>query len=69
MSMYTHPHTFKRGDLVRVPDGDVGVVLFYAMSNVYEHASCEVYVGSKGYTAVFEAHKLTKQNSEQKEAQ
>ncbi len=43
----TYCDQFQTGDLVRiVPTDEIGVVLFYSMASTYEHASCQIYVGS-----------------------
>ena len=59
----TYPDPFQSGDLVRiVPTGEIGVVLFYSMPSTYEHASCQIYVGSDngGKTSWFRAQNLKK---------
>ena len=58
----THHDPFQLGDLVRLPTGEMGVVLFYSMPSTYEYASCQLYVGSDngGRTGWFHARNLKK---------
>jgi hypothetical protein len=52
---------FKPGDLVRVPMGDLGVVLRNTNPTVYEHPSCQVY--TEGSIVWFSQNKLAKSDN------